>query len=314
MKPRLASALMALPALTVILLAAGGVPVLAAQGVNAGQGGAADGVVLQGIALFSQSLVIFLREGAEAVLVIAALWVVLSGLKATGRAYRALLGGAGAGLAVSAVVGLALAHWLAGAKEIAELVEGVTLLLAAAVLLFVSSWLLGQRHARQWQARLRDETRRAFTERGLLALSLVGFLAVFREGAETVLFLVALSTAEQASWPPLVMGGLAAALILVLAFFAVRGFGLRLPLRAFFTFTSWSLLALAIIYAGQGVHGLQEAGLLPETILPAMPRVKALGFHPSMETFAAQFITLSLGLFLNLRAPRVRRASVKAAE
>ena len=289
--------------------ASGGGAALAAEGAEAGQGSALDAA-----ALFTQSLVIFLREGAEAILIIAALWVVLTGMNAPGRAYRALLGGAGAGLAVSAVVGLALARWLAGAEEVAELVEGATLLLAAAVLVFVSSWLLGQREAQRWTEQLREQARRAFSERGIAALFAVGFLAVFREGAETVLFLMALAAGQTSVMMPLVAGGVVAALILLAAFYAVRGFGLRLPLRAFFTITAWSLLALAVIYVGKGVHEMQEVGLITETALAGWPKVKALGIYPYVETLAAQALTLALGLFLNVRIVHVKRAGATAAE
>jgi len=297
------------PLLLAFAALTGGGAAQAAEGAGVGQGAALDAA-----ALFTQGLVIFLREGAEAILIIAALWVVLTGMKAPGRAYRALIGGAGAGLAVSAVVGLALARWLAGAEEIAELVEGATLLLAAAVLLFVSSWLLGQREAQRWTEQLRERARRAFSERGIFALFVVGFLAVFREGAETVLFLLALAAGQQSVWLPLTAGGVVAAIILLAAFYAVRGFGLRLPLRAFFTITAWSLLALAVIYVGKGVHEMQEVGLITETALAGFPKVKALGIYPYVETLAAQALTLALGLFLNLRITQAKRAGAPAAE
>ena len=274
--------------------------------------GAGQGRALDATALFTQSLVIFLREGAEAILVIAALWVVLSGMKAPARACRALLGGAGAGLAVAGVVGLVLVRWFSGADEITELVEGATLLLAAAVLLFVSSWLLGQRTAQRWTEQLREQTRKAFSERGILALFAVGFLAVFREGAETVLFLMALAAGQESAMLPLVTGGVVAVLILLAAFHAVRGFGLRLPLRAFFTITAWSLLALAVIYAGKGVHALQEVGLITETALAGWPQMKALGIYPYVETLVAQAFTLALGLFLNLHIVQLKRAGAPA--
>jgi high-affinity iron transporter len=196
----------------------------------------------------------------------------------------------------------------------AELVEGATLLLAAAVLLFVSSWLLGQREARQWKDRLQQKARAAFSERGLIALFAVGFLAVFREGAETVLFLFALAAGEGAAWLPITTGGGVALAVLLAAFYAVRAFGLRLPLRAFFTVTAWSLLALAVIYVGRGVHAMQEVGLVTETALAGLPKVRALGLYPYVETLAAQAVTLLLGLFLNLRITQAKRAGAPAAE
>ena len=263
---------------------------------------------------FTESLVIFLREGAEAMLIIAALWVVLVNMRAPAAAYRALMAGAGIGLATSVVARLALARWLAGAEETAGLVEGVTLLLAAGVLLFVSSWLLGQREAGRWKAQLQDRARRAFSGRGMAALFTVGFLAIFREGAETVLFLFAMLAGQAAAWPAVAGGGALAAVILLAAFIAVRHFGLRLPMRAFFTITAWSLLALAVIYAGRGVHELQEAGWIGETALAGLPKVKALGLYPYLETLLAQGVTLVTGLLLNMRITHADRAGAEAAE
>ena len=124
---------------------------------------------------------------------------------------------------------------------------GATLLLAASVLLFVSSWLLGQREARHWQQKLKTSTQAAIGRGSLLTLFAIGFLAIFREGVETVLFIMALMSSTTASVLPVVAGGLLALVILLAAFVLVRATGLRLPLSTFFTFTAWTLLALAII-------------------------------------------------------------------
>jgi high-affinity iron transporter len=254
------------------------------------------------MAALSQSLLILLREGAEALLIMAALWVALRALNAPARAFSALLWGAVAGLAASVFAAAVIASFSARMNEMAELLEGMALLLAAGVLIFVSSWLLGQREAAEWKRRMQDQARRAMAGRSLAGLFAVGFLVVFREGAETVLFFYALIAAEGLQPAPLVTGAVLAVAILVTAFGLVYRLGIRLPLRTFFTFTAWGLFALAVIYAGKGVHELQEYGLLPETPLPALPRVASLGLYPYLETLLAQALTLAAGLVLNMRA------------
>ncbi len=253
---------------------------------------------------FSQSFLIMLREGAEAVLIIAALWVVLRQMGAANRMFRALLAGAAGGIVASLALAWAFSGILAANPAIAEVFEGVALVLAALVLLFVSSWLLGRREAEKWHERIRQGARQAVSNGSIAALAAAGFLVIFREGAETVLFYQAIASGTTAGLSVLVAGGLAALVMLAAAALIVRSFGLRLPLRGFFTVTAWSLFALAIIYAGKGVHELQEAGWITETVLAGLPKVKLLGIYPYAETLLAQIATLVTGLLLNLRATR----------
>jgi high-affinity iron transporter len=253
---------------------------------------------------FGQSLIILLREGAEAILIFAALWAVLRRMDAPARSFSALVRGALAGATASILAAWALAEGLASAGAAAPVIEGASLLLAALVLLFVSSWLLGKREAQNWRDHIKKKTRMAAAGGGVTALFATAFLAIFREGAETVLFYEALISSQGGQTLALLAGAAAAAFILAAAFWLVRAAGLRLPLRGFFTATAWLLLALAVIYAGQGVHEWQEAGLISETELSALPHVKALGLFPTLETFAAQILTLLAALALNARLPR----------
>ena len=261
-------------------------------------------ITVETTAAFTQSFLIMLREGAEAVLIIAALWVVLRQMGAANRMFRALLAGAGGGILASLGLAWAFSGMLAANPAIAEIFEGVALVLAAVVLLFVSSWLLGRREAEKWRDRIRQGARQAVAGGSVVALAAAGFLVIFREGAETVLFYQAIASGTTAGLPALVAGGIAALAVLGVAALLVRSFGLRLPLRGFFTVTAWSLFALAVIYAGKGVHELQEAGWITETVLTGMPKLKLLGIYPYAETLLAQIATLATGLLLNLRARR----------
>ena len=247
--------------------------------------------------VFGQSLVIGLREGAEAILIFAALWAILRRMGAAPASFAALAWGGLAGIAASILAAWALAAGLTSTGAAAPLIEGASLLLAAFVLLFISSWLLGKREARNWRDHIESRTRGAVGSGGKAALFATGFLAIFREGAETVLFYQALLSSART--PALLAGALAALAILAAAFVLVRALGMRLPLRGFFTATAWLMLALAVIYVGKGVHELQETGLIGETGLAALPRIPALGIYPTAQTLTAQIALLATGLLLN---------------
>ena len=111
--------------------------------------------------VFGQSLVIGLREGAEAMLIFAALWAILRRMGAAPASFAALAWGGLAGIAASILAAWALAAGLASTGAAAPLIEGASLLLAAFVLLFISSWLLGKREARNWRDHIESRTRAA---------------------------------------------------------------------------------------------------------------------------------------------------------
>jgi high-affinity iron transporter len=130
----------------------------------------------------------------------------------------------------------------------------------------------------------------ALTSGSSLALASAAFLAVYREGFETVLFYKALflTGASSGSSMPIVAGILVGASILVGVYFAISRFGVRLPLRPFFGVTSAFLYYMAFVFAGKGVAELQEGGVLPTTIVSWAPRVPALGIYPTLESLLAQ--------------------------
>ena len=138
-----------------------------------------------------QSFLILFREGIEAMLVVAAL---VAYLRRSGYSDKVKVIWWGCGLALVASVAAA---WLlnsviqaSGANR--EMLEGVTMLIAASVLIYVSYWLTAKKDADRWQAFVKEKMDKAMGEGSLFALGLVAFLAVFREGAETILFYQAL--------------------------------------------------------------------------------------------------------------------------
>lgn len=270
--------------LSLILLAALVLPTIAlAQPAD-------PATALAGWATFLQSLGILFREGLEALLLCTALAAATVKAGSPGGT-RAIWRGALLALLASLVTAWLVDRVLAVTPASREAIEGITMLLAAAVLFYVSYWLLSKLEVRRWMAYLERKIGRA---ENAWALGAVAFLAVYREGVETVLFYEALAGIGAAAsiWA----GILAGAVILAAVGVGVFRFGLRLPLRPLFAVTGGLLYLMAFIFVGQGVHELQEAGWLSETAVGGAPRVPFLGIHPTVETLASQFGLIALAV------------------
>ncbi|HSV28577.1 MAG TPA: FTR1 family protein, partial [Candidatus Omnitrophota bacterium] len=243
------------------------------------------------LAAFLQSFLILLREGFEAMLVVTALAAYLRRAGEPGKV-KVIWQGVAAALAAS----LATAWLLAGVLDVSgkdqEVLEGAVMLVAAAVLFYVSFWLLSKREAATWHNYVKTQVEAAASGGKLWALALAAFLAVYREGAETVLFYQALSLSAPGQMPALLGGFAAGAAALAALYAAMRALSFRLPIKLFFTATAALLFFLAVTFAGTGVLELQEGRLLPITPLAFVPRVEWLGLFPTAETVAAQLALL----------------------
>jgi high-affinity iron transporter len=239
--------------------------------------------------LFLQSFVILMREGLEAILIVGALMTFLAKMGAAHRK-RDIHIGVGAALGVSLLTALALetVFQLTPAKR--EALEGATMVLATLVLFYVSYWLLSKMEVAKWNHFVKSKVQDALTSGSGLALATAAFLAVYREGFETVLFYKALFlTGGQAGGTMPILGGiLVGSVVMTAVYIAINRFGLRLPLKPFFGVTSAFLYYMAFVFAGKGVAELQEGGFIPTTILPGGPRLPALGIYPTVESLLVQ--------------------------
>ena len=132
------------------------------------------------------------------------------------------------------------------------------------------------------------------TSGSALALASVAFLAVYREGFETVLFYKALFLAGAGSAFPVFVGMVAGGACLAVVYVGVNRWGMRIPLKPFFGFTSAFLYYMAFVFAGRGIAELQEGGLIGTTVLPWGPRLPALGIYPTVESLVVQLVLLLL--------------------
>ncbi len=240
--------------------------------------------------------IILLREGVEALLIVAAL---LAFLAKTGNSARRgwIWAGSAAGIAASIAIAIAItlafsASESAGADR--ELLEGATGLFAAAMLLYMSWWLHSKSSLGAWQQYIREKSGTALARNSLVGLAVVAFLAVFREGAETALFYVGMAPSIAVS--DLALGLLIGAAGLGAIGAAVLVFGVRIPIRPFFLGTSVLVYYLALKFVGTGVHALQVAGLVSASPRAYLPDVGIIGAFPTVETTAVQAALVALAL------------------
>ena len=246
--------------------------------------------------LFVQSFIILLREGLEAILIVGALMTFLSKMGA-GERKRDIHIGVGAAIGASLLTAVALETIFVLSPAHREALEGGTMVLATVVLFYVSYWLLSKMEVVKWNHFVKSKVQDALDSGSALALASAAFLAVYREGFETVLFYKALFvTGSGGGTIAVVAGILAGAVVLVFVYIGINRFGVRLPLKPFFAFTSAFLYYMAFVFAGKGIAELQEGGLIGTTILPWAPRIPALGIYPTAESLGAQAVLVFLAI------------------
>ncbi len=264
---------------------------------------------------FGQAFIILLREGLEAILVVAAIiaYLVKAGMR---DRIKLIYAGIALGLVGSGVVAVLFAVLYDSADSHQEILEGVVALVAMAMLLFTSNWMLSKSSVSAWNAYVKDKTEASISTGGFWALASLSFLAVFREGAETVLFYEALFTMNPSGSASIWQGFAAAAVCLVLIFLLIRFTSVKIPLRPFFAITSFIMAVLVVIFAGGGVHALIEGDLVPASYLPGWPTYDYLGLYPYKQTLIAQAVmaVVVVVLFAVSAVRRRREDRVRAAE
>ena len=241
--------------------------------------------------IFIAALVVILREGVESFLLIALL---------LGLAARA--GGPTDRKAVHAgwivALGAGVVTWLAsGIVERVgggnrELLEGVVALGAVVVLLYAGHFVLARLDAQRRIAGLKRRFARVSARRRFAILFSLGFVALYREAFEVVLFLRAIALGATGAGAPLGLGVVAGVALCVVAVILMRRFGRRLPPGTILNIAGGLLCLLAVVLAGKGARSLQEAGTIGVDAF-AGPRIDWLGIYPTRETIAAQVVTIA---------------------
>ncbi|ELO0858414.1 MULTISPECIES: FTR1 family iron permease [Citrobacter] len=247
--------------------------------------------------LLLYSLMIIVREGLEALLIVAA--IVAYMVKNNHQDKLPLIRQSVIVALVASIITAVIFQLLftnSGASR--ELLEGITMLIAVVMLFFMSYWLLSKVEARHWKAWLEGKLSHSLTTGSLVGLWLTSFLAVYREGAETVLFYYALigDAKDVAGHMAIGAGFVIGCVVLLAAWLVMRYSVVRLPLKPFFMFTGSFMYLMAFVFAGKGVLELVEGKLFQPTLINGFPEISWLGIYPYVETLLPQAVLLLAAL------------------
>ncbi|WP_017814144.1 FTR1 family iron permease [Paenibacillus shenyangensis] len=256
--------------------------------------------------------IILLREGLEAILVLAAL---LAYAKRSGsrQAGRWIWSGALSGLILSGVMAAIFVYafaQMATSGSTREMIEGITGLIAVVLMLSVGNWLHQKANLQNWNSYIASQVSGALQRGSLWSLAAVSGLAILREGAETAIFYIGMAPAIELS--QLLLGiGLALVILIIVAVLIIR-FSVKLPVRPFFLTATVLIYYLVFRFLGESIHSLQVAGQFPAHNASGLPSAGWIGMYPTWETFIPQMIVL-LFMLWKLILPEYRKYRQSAA-
>ncbi len=280
-------------------------------------GGSATGGTSAAAATFAACFSIILREGFEAILIVGAIVAYL--IKSAGddlRRRKKLVNPVYIGSLAGIVASFVLA-WLLNQLKLAntasqEVIEGVTALTAVCVLFYVSNWMLSKSESDAWVSYIQTKTQKSTEGGSVFALVVTAFLAVFREGAEVVLFYQPmLANGNTGSvWAGFIIGSIC----LVFVYLAIHFLSIRIPIKPFFTATGVLMSLMAISFLGAGIKELIEGDVItmvsPEWLawIPTNDLLDVLGIYPTLQTLVPQLILLVIAVVLFVVQTKKNRA------
>ena len=266
------------------------------------------------IATFIAAFGIIVREGVEAILVIGAIiaYLVKSGNK---KSIKQVYIGAALGIVCSFIAAWVLTATLAAGQAPQELVEGFTALFAVVVLFWVSNWMLSKSESKAWVAYIKRQVESSVSKGSVFALAFTAWLAVFREGAEVILFYQPLLNGD---YPGALWAGFGAGVVVIaIIFVLMRYFSVRLPLKPFFLAMSILMFIMCIAFLGSGIKELIEGGLISATNLGWFQQnevLNVLGIYPIADTLFPQIILTIITIITFVIQIKRNRAAVAQAE
>ena len=246
---------------------------------------------------------LLVREGLEAILVIVA---IVAYLIKTGNKHmlKGVYLGSFAAIVASVILAWFLEYMMGDASGVArELLEGWTMFLAVAVLFYVSNWMLSKADNIAWENYISGKVQQSIDSKSQWTLIFAAFIAVMREGAELILFYSAAFTGGMSNPAYIAYGIGAGILVLVAVWVCFRYFSVKLPLRAFFLFTSILLFLMCISFMGKGVQELTEADVITgRTVIPAMKgfSIEILSIYDRAETLIPQIMLVIAAAWITI--------------
>lgn len=256
------------------------------------------------ISLFIWALGIILREGLEALIIIVAIvsYLIQSGnQKRLSIVYSAFW----SGIFLSFVSAFFISWFFKEqAGQSRELLEGITMLVAVVLLFYVGFWLLSNAQNKKWINFVKTQAVEAISNNSAKALWFSVFLAVFREGAETILFYQALLFDAKTNLDySFILAGLVSGLVILsILYYLLKNGALKIPLKQFFYITSYVIFYMVFVFMGKGIGELIEAKVITPSLVPFdFDGILWLGIYPYYESIIPQFMVLILlimGIFI----------------
>ena len=246
-------------------------------------------------ALFVYALTIILREGFEALIIVAA---VVAYLLKTGNEKRMSIVYSSLGVAVvlSFVMAWVMNLIFAGAAgQKREVMEGAVMLIAVGLLFYVGFWLLSNAGAKKWSKYIQSHVSESISSNSAQALWWTVFLAVFREGAETVLFYQALifDAKDSAGYSMIALGFVVGLVVLLVTYYVFKIFAIKIPIKPFFLVTSAIIFYMSIVFVGKGLMEFVEGKIFVPTKIEGFPTIEWLGIYPYYESLVPQAIMIA---------------------
>lgn len=246
------------------------------------------------------AMLILLREGVEALLIVMALVTTLKAAKMR-KGLKWVYGGAFAGIVTSLLIAyiLQIAFPAVTSGTNREIIEGSVGIFAVAMMILIGIWLHGKSSVKKWNSFMDSQMQMVTKTGSFISMFALSFLAVFREGAETILFYVGIL--PRISSFDFVLGiSLALLVLVVIAFVMNKASQFFLPHKVFFALT-WMIYALAFKMLGVSIHALQLTNMISNHIVPSLPTIDLLGFYPSWEVLGAQILFLIVIVFVTFK-------------
>ena len=246
------------------------------------------------------AMLILLREGVEALLIVMALVTTLKAAKMR-KGLKWVYSGAFAGIVASLLIAyiLQIAFPAVTSGTNREIIEGAVGIFAVIMMILIGIWLHSKSSVKKWNTFMESQMQTVTKTGSFLSMFALSFLAVFREGAETILFYVGIL--PRISSFDFILGiSLALLVLVVIAFVMNKASQFFLPHKVFFILT-WMIYALAFKMTGVSIHALQLTNMIPNHLIAGIPSIDILGIYPSWESMAGQALFILVVILVTIR-------------
>ena len=249
---------------------------------------------------FIDAMFILLREGVEALLIVLAL---VSSLKAANqkKGLRWVYAGAAAGILASVVIAFILQALFPAVSSGTnrEILEGFVGIFAVIMMIGIGFWLHSKSSLKSWKNYIDRKMDVVLSTGSFISMFVLSFLAVFREGAETILFYVGIL--PLISLQNLITGVVSAILILIVIALVLIYASSKIKIHQVFFILTWTIYFLAFKMLGTSIHMLQVVGILPLHVIHFIPTVEVLGIYANIEVFISQLILIFIIMIATLK-------------